>query len=90
MKTMATLMKLFGKFISIERCGEIMEPLFTENQEESLKRSGKLITWKKNEFINIEEDFALMSRELQNRLWKISLELCADGKTNQIAENFQN
>lgn len=53
MKIMATLMKLFGTFISIEKCGEIMAPLFTENQEESRKKSGKFITWKKNAFIDI-------------------------------------
>ena len=38
MKTMATVMKFFGTFISIEECGKIMAPLFTENQEESLKK----------------------------------------------------
>lgn len=90
MKIMATLMKLFGTFISIEKCGEIMTPLFTENQEESLKKSGKFITWKKNEFIDIKEDFAVLNQEYQDRLWKISLELCADKKTNQIASNLQN
>lgn len=90
MKIMATLMKLFGTFISIEKCGEIMTPLFTENQEESLKKSGKFITWKKSEFIDIKEDFAVLNQEYQDRLWKISLELCADKKTNQIATNLQN
>jgi len=48
MKIMATMMKYFGTFISIEKCGMIMAPLFTENQEESLKKSGKFVTWKKN------------------------------------------
>ena len=38
MKTMATVMKFFGTFISIEECGKIMAPLFTESQEESRKR----------------------------------------------------
>jgi len=45
MKTMAKVMKLFGTFISIEECGIIMSPLFTEKQEESLKRSGKFFSW---------------------------------------------
>ncbi|MGB3007455.1 MAG: SDR family NAD(P)-dependent oxidoreductase, partial [Chitinophagaceae bacterium] len=53
MRTMATLMKFLGKFISIEKCGEIMAPLFTENQIESLKKSGKFITWKNNNFIEL-------------------------------------
>jgi len=32
MKIMATIMKFFGTFISIEKCGMIMAPLFTESQ----------------------------------------------------------
>lgn len=86
MKIMATLMKFLGFFITIEKCGEIMAPLFTENMEESLKKSGKFITWKKNEFIEITEDNAVLDQELQNKLWKISLQFCGDEKTNQIAD----
>ncbi|UCG24006.1 MAG: SDR family NAD(P)-dependent oxidoreductase, partial [Chloroflexota bacterium] len=55
MKTMAKIMKIFGTFISIEECGMIMSPLFTEEQEESLKKSGKFITWRQNEFIELKE-----------------------------------
>ncbi|MCP4139607.1 MAG: SDR family NAD(P)-dependent oxidoreductase [Chloroflexi bacterium] len=90
MRIMATTMKIFGTFISIEKCGEIMAPLFTENQEESLKKSGKFITWKKNKFIDIREDINVLDPEEQDRLWKISLELCADEKTSQIAANLHN
>lgn len=89
MKTMATLMKLLGAFISIEKCGEIMTPLFTEHSKESLKRSGKFLTWKKNEFIGINEDPFVSNKEMQDRLWKISLELCGDEKTNQIAASIE-
>ena len=89
MKTMATIMKFFGTFISIEECGMIMAPLFTENQEESLKKSGKFITWKKNNFIEINEDKIVFDQEMQDRLWKTSLELCKDEKTTQIAEKLQ-
>ena len=60
-----------------------MTPLFTEIQEESLAKSGKFITWKKNEFIEIKENSDVMNQELQDRLWKISLGLCADDTTNQ-------
>ena len=88
MRIMATIMKLLGTFISIEKCGEIMTPLFTENQEESLKKSGEFITWKKNEYISIREDINVSDLEQQDRLWKISLELCADEKTSQIATNL--
>lgn len=88
MKIMATLMKFMGFFISIEKCGEIMAPLFTETREESLKKSGKLITRKKKEFIELDEDSAVLNLELQDKLWKLSLELCADEKTNQIAGNL--
>jgi short-subunit dehydrogenase involved in D-alanine esterification of teichoic acids len=89
MRTMATIMKFFGTFISIEECGIIMAPLFTEKQEESLKKSGKFITWKKNSFIELIEDKIVFDHEMQDRLWKTSLELCMDEKTTRIAENLQ-
>ena len=89
MRIMATMMKYFGTFISIEKCGMIMAPLFTENQEESLKKSGKFVTWKKNEFIRMKEEETVFNQEIQERLWKISLELCKDEKTIQIANSLQ-
>jgi hypothetical protein len=88
MKIMATLMKSLGTFISIEECGRIMKPLFIESQHDSLKKSGKLITWKKNRFIELKEDSAVLDKEMQDKLWRISLDLCADDKTNQISEDL--
>ena len=90
MKTMATLMKVLGQFISIEQCGVLMSPLFTEKQEESLKKSGKFMTWKNNEFIEIKEDEIVLNQENQDRLWSASLQLCKDEKTTRIAENLYN
>jgi hypothetical protein len=89
MRIMATLMKFFGTFISIEECGMIMAPLFTENQEENWKKSGKFITCKKNEFMRMKEEETIINQEMQERLWKISLELCKDEKTTQIASSLQ-
>ena len=88
MKIMANVMKLFGTFISIEECGRIMSPLFTESQEQSLEKSGKFLTWKKKQFIEIEQGDEVLDKELQDKLWNISLELCNDEKTTQIAERF--
>lgn len=88
MRIMATTMKLFGKFITIEKCGEIMAPLFTENQEESLKRSGKFITFKRNTFIDIKEDMEVLNKDSQDKLWDISIKLCADEKTDRIAKSL--
>jgi hypothetical protein len=88
MKTMAQVMKIFGTFISIEECGRIMSPLFTENQEESLKKSGKFLTWKKNNFTEIEQDADVLDKKLQDKLWDISLDLCNHEKTTQIAKQF--
>ena len=88
MKTMAKIMKFFGTFISIEECGIIMSPLFTEKQEESLKKSGKFITWRKSKFIELEENKAVFDKEMQDKLWKISLDLCKDEKTARIAEKL--
>lgn len=87
MRIMAKMMKIFGTFISIERCGEIMAPLFTEDQSESLKKSGKLITMKRNHFLEINEKADVLNHVLQNRLWHISLDLCADEKTHAVAFN---
>jgi hypothetical protein len=89
MKIMATIMKFFGKFISIEKCGMIMAPLFTDSREESLKRSGKFITWKNNKFIGMKEQETAFSTELQEKLWKISLELCKDETTARILTVYE-
>lgn len=90
MRIMATLMKFLGTFISIEECGRIMLPLFTDNQSDCQKKSGKLVTWKKNQFNELDEDSTVLDENLQDRLWKISIQLCADEKTKQIAENLEN
>lgn len=87
MRAMANLMKWFGQFISIEECGEIISPLFTEEQATSLQRSGRTFTWKKNAFIEIKEKENVLDHPLQDKLWQISLDLCADEKTNQIAKS---
>ena len=89
MRTMATVMKFFGTFISIEECGRIMAPLFTENQEESLKKSGRFVTWKKNEFSGMKEEETVFNPEFQEKLWKISLELCNDETTTKISDGLQ-
>ena len=89
MATMARVMKIFGAFISIEECGMIMSPLFTEKQEESLKKSGKLITQKDNKFTEMEQDKIVFDKEMQDKLWKISVDLCKDEKTAQIAEKLE-
>lgn len=88
MRIMATIMKFFGTFISIEKCGEIMAPLFTESREESLRKSGKFLTWKKNEFIGLKEEEPVFNPEFQEKLWKVSLELCNDETTTRISESL--
>jgi NAD(P)-dependent dehydrogenase (short-subunit alcohol dehydrogenase family) len=88
MKSMATLMKLFGTFISMEECGRVMAPLFTESREESLKKSGKFITWKKEAFVEMKHDEYAADQKLQERLWIVSLNLCNDEETSQIAERL--
>jgi len=87
-KLIVTVMKLFGAFISIEKCGQIASPLFTETQEESLNKSGKLIAWDKDKFIEIKEEPVVLNLANQDRLWKASLELCNDKKTIQISQSL--
>ena len=65
-----------------------MAPLFTESQEESLKRSGRFITWKNDEFIAMKEEEVVLSPEMQEKLWKISIELCKDETTAGISESL--
>lgn len=86
MKAVATVMKFFGKFISIEKCGSIIAPLLTEEKVTSQQRSGGFITWKKNHFEELEEKDHVLDFNNQNRLWDISLGLCSDEKTTQISE----
>lgn len=86
MRAMATVVKWFGGFISIEECGAIIAPLFTEGQDESLERSGKLVTAKKGVFIEKAEDLAVLEPATQDKLWRMSLELCADEGTRRIAD----
>jgi NAD(P)-dependent dehydrogenase (short-subunit alcohol dehydrogenase family) len=88
MKFMATVMKLLGTFISIEECGRIMTPLFTESREESLKKSGKFITRKKGAFVEMKHDAYAADPALQEKLWRLSLELCKDEETVRIAEQL--
>lgn len=88
MRAMARVMRFFGTFISIEECGKIMAPLLTENQEESLRKSGKLVTWKGSKFIELMEEQTFLSSELKDKLWKISLELCNDELTTRISDHL--
>ncbi|WNJ20350.1 SDR family NAD(P)-dependent oxidoreductase [Pontibacter sp. G13] len=89
MRIMATLMKFLGTFISIEECGKIMMPLFVESADDSLQKSGKLMTWREDRFREMEEDATVLDKELQDRLWQTSLELCSDARTIQIAEHLE-
>lgn len=89
MRAMATVVKWFGGFISIDECGEIMAPLFTENQAESLKRSGKLITSGRRGFVEVDDDAAVSDQAMQDRLWEASLDLCKDENTRRIAEELR-
>lgn len=88
MKIMASLLKLFGGFISIEDSGRDMLPLFLESQEDSLKRSGDLITSKKNGFPKIKESTEVLDLIAQEKLWQASLELCKDAETTRIAADL--
>lgn len=86
MSVMARVMKLFGRFISIDECGQIMAPLFYEKKKTSQARSGQFITWKKEAFIELIEEDKVLDHELQDRLWSISLNLCHDQRTGETAQ----
>jgi NAD(P)-dependent dehydrogenase (short-subunit alcohol dehydrogenase family) len=88
MKAMATVMKWFGQFISIDECGATMTPLFVEGPEETAEKSGRLLTWKNDGFTGLDEVPAVLDPEQREKLWRISLELCDDERTRSIAERF--
>jgi NAD(P)-dependent dehydrogenase (short-subunit alcohol dehydrogenase family) len=88
MRAMATVMKWFGQFISIEECGEIMAPLFLESREACAKKSGRLVTLKKGEFRDCEKNPMVLDAEQRARMWKLSLELCNDDRTTRAAERL--
>jgi NAD(P)-dependent dehydrogenase (short-subunit alcohol dehydrogenase family) len=91
MRAMAKVVKWFGGFISIDECGEIMAPLFVEDEEASLQRSGKFITADKVGFVAKEEVAAVSDRALQEKLLDASVDLCNDDDTrrraNELVEN---
>ena len=84
MRAIATVVKWFGGFISIDECGELMAPLFTEDQAASRKRSGTFVTRTKLGFVE-KDDPVLSDRASQEKLWNISLDLCQDEDTRHIA-----
>ena len=88
MRAMATVMKWFGQFISIDECGEIMAPLFLESRDECAKKSGRLVTLKKGELRDVEKNPMVLDAEQRARMWKLSLELCHDERTTRAAERL--
>lgn len=88
MRAMATVVRWMGGFMSIDECGETMAPLFTEDQEASLARSGKFMTATKHGFVEKQEVASVSNRALQEKLWNISLDLCHDDATRRIADEL--
>lgn len=89
MRMAAWVMRLAGRFYSVEECGTIMAPLFTEGADAARARSGSLTTWEKDAFAEIEEDDpAVLDPAQQARLWETSLALLGDERTRRIAEDL--
>ena len=87
MRFMAKLMKVMGRFMSIEACGEIMAPLFLEDQEASRQRSGKVIIWKDGAYKVLDQETFVMDSKNQDRLWDMSLDL-SDQATRKISDGL--
>jgi len=88
MRAFARVIKLFGGFISIETCGQMMVPLFTESWGLSQERSGRFVTSKDDDFVEIKEEDQVEDPHNQNRLWQLSLNLCQDEKTSEISDRL--
>ncbi|MBU0926525.1 MAG: SDR family NAD(P)-dependent oxidoreductase [Spirochaetes bacterium] len=76
MRIAAGIMRALGRFISMERCGEIMAPLFLCGEGEIRSRSGRLLTWKGGRFVELPEDPAVIDGEARRRLYELSVGLC--------------
>lgn len=76
MRIAAGIMRAMGRFISIERCGEIMAPLFLCGEGEIRPRSGRLLSWKGGRFVELAEDPAVLDGEARRRLFDMSAGLC--------------
>ncbi len=88
MKAMATVMKWFGQFISIDACGEIMAPLFTDAAEQTAARAGRFLTWKGGTFVDVGKNPASADPKDWETLWDVSVELCRDDQTMRCAERL--
>lgn len=88
MRLMATVMKAFGRFISVDECGDIMAPLFLEGREECAKKSGRLLTTKGGELHDREKNPEVLDAAARKRLWDVSLALCGDEATARAAQRL--
>jgi len=75
MKAIVHVAKMFGAFISEQQNGDIIARLFTEPHALSKERSGKLISWKGQDFIELNDEEFVSDPEVQKRLWDLSLQL---------------
>lgn len=62
-----------------------MAPLFMENAAETRKKTGQFLTAKKGHFTVLQDNPEIVNSEAADRLWNISLLLCRDEQTRQIA-----
>lgn len=89
MRTMARLMKLAGRFYSMDECGEIIAPLLTADRAQAEAWSGALLTWKDGAYATMPESAAVRDDAQRERLWRTSLALCGDERTMRVAEGLE-
>ncbi|MFO1526320.1 MAG: hypothetical protein U1F16_10150 [Turneriella sp.] len=83
MKMMASLVKLFGGFISVEDSGRDMLLCFSK-MKLSASRNRVSDRIEKNLFPEIAEVNEILDEHAQRKLWQINLELCKDEETRNI------
>ncbi|UCH26314.1 MAG: SDR family NAD(P)-dependent oxidoreductase [Trueperaceae bacterium] len=90
MRIMATVMKWFGRFISIDASGRMMVPLFVDGREQTLVRSGRLLTWKNGVFEDVDEASSdVLDPAQRQKLWEVSKNLCDDDGIREIAMRLE-
>lgn len=88
MKAAATVVKMFGGFMTTEECGQEMLPLFVEDFTQSRERSGKLLSWKNGTYYEVSEAGEILDASARSRLWDVSSDLCHDPETARLAEDL--
>lgn len=88
MRAVASVMRLAGRFYTMDECGEIIAPLLSADRAQAEAWSGTLLTWEDGAYTPLPESAAVRDAAQRERLWRTSLALCDDERTARVAEGL--